>query len=231
MADSVGPVGAIRIGLRALGKALPPLTGRPPASSWCFLPDLLAAMPLEVKFVIYHPLFWLGLAVLPVCLGAERFAAVVPRRSAARAAARVRSALEPGPVAAAVRSGAGRVAAVCRRGDPAAAWLLGPLNVALGLACAVFLITWAPHYLIWPQWADTEQFAISAQSWEAGICPYRDLADFDFPGPIYLLYLLGKAFGWGRTTPFYAADLALLVLLGAAMVAWSRRVFGRRCRG
>src|SRR5262249_48756235 len=105
--------------------------------------------------------------------------------------------------------------------------LLGPpLTAALGLACAVFLLTWAPHYLTWPLWADTEQFAISAQSWDTGIRPYRDLADFDFPGPIYLLYLLGKVLGWGRTMPFFAADLALLVLLAGALLAWSRHLFG-----
>src|SRR4029077_8554319 len=59
-----------------------------------------------------------------------------------------------------------------------------------------------------------------------GLRPYRDLPDFDFPAPIYLLYGLGKVFGWGRSTPFYAADLALLVLLGGALLAWSRRRFG-----
>src|SRR5262249_36906484 len=105
--------------------------------------------------------------------------------------------------------------------------LLGPpLAVALGLACAVFLLTWAPHYLTWPLWTDNEQFAISAQSWEAGIRPYRDLADFDFPGPIYVLYLLVKVFGWRHTTAFYAGDLVLVVLRGGTLGAWSRRLFG-----
>jgi hypothetical protein len=96
----------------------------------------------------------------------------------------------------------------------------------LGAVCAVFLLTWVPHYLTWPIWADTDQFMVSAQSWDAGLRPYRDLPDFDFPAPIYLLYALGKVFGWGRTMPFYAADLALLLLLGGAVLSWSRRLFG-----
>jgi hypothetical protein len=100
--------------------------------------------------------------------------------------------------------------------------LLGP---ALMLFCAVLLLIWAPPYCTWPWWPDTEQFAISAQSWDAGLLPYRDLPDFDFPGPIYLCWALGKAFGWGHTALFYLADVALLVFLGWALAAWSRRKF------
>jgi hypothetical protein len=191
------------------------------------LPDLLLGIPREFQVVALHPLFWITLAIPPACLGAERLAGLAPSRWAARAAAQARARLGPSPVAAAVGSWAGRFAAVDHRGDPAAARLLGPpLTAALGLVCAVLLLTWAPHYLTWPLWADNEQFAISAQAWDAGIRPYRDLADFDFPGPIYVQYLLGKVFGWGHTTAFYAADLMLLLLLGGALLAWSRRLFG-----
>src|SRR5437868_1335449 len=76
--------------------------------------------------------------------------------------------------------------------------------------CVVLLTTWVPHSLTWPWWADTDQFAVSAQAWDAGILPYRDLDDFDFPGPIYVHWVLGKTLGWGRTAPFYAFDAALL---------------------
>jgi hypothetical protein len=98
-------------------------------------------------------------------------------------------------------------------------------------ACVVMLATWVPHYLTWPWWCDIDQFAVSAQSWDAGILPYRDQPDFDFPGPIYLCWLLGKAFGWGRTAPMYAVDVALLVGLGMALTAWSKRRFGRALPG
>ena len=72
---------------------------------------------------------------------------------------------------------------------------------------------------------------MSALSWDAGLVPYRDLPDFDFPGPIYLCYLLGKTFGWGDTTPFNAIDTAFLVVLGIALAAWSRRLFGSMLPG
>jgi hypothetical protein len=106
-------------------------------------------------------------------------------------------------------------------------WL--PLASAAG--ALVLLAGWVPHYLTWPWWADTDQFAISALSWEAGIRPYRDLADFDFPGPIYVLWVLGKVFGWGKTAPYYAFDAALILLLGIMLTAWSRRLFGQLLPG
>lgn len=106
----------------------------------------------------------------------------------------------------------------------AGSWLLGGV-------CLLLLLGWVPHYLTWPVWLDPDQFMISAQSWDAGLRPYRDLPDFDFPGPIYLFWALGRAFGWGRTAPFYAADAALVVVLGAALVGWGRRRFGRALPG
>jgi hypothetical protein len=169
-----------------------------------------------------------------LCLGAQPFAAVLPMRWAARVVGRAkgwgRSLSGTGTTAvAALRST--RLGAACRRVDLLAARLLVPLSAALGAVCVLLLLTWAPHYLTWPVWADTDQFMVSAQSWDAGLRPYRDLPDFDFPGPIFLLYVLGKAFGWGQSLPFYAVDLALLLVLGGALVGWSRRVFGASMPG
>jgi hypothetical protein len=116
--------------------------------------------------------------------------------------------------------------------DAVAGWLLEHrLPGALVALCLVFLLTWVPHYCTWPWWADTDQFAVSAQAWDAGILPYRDLPDFDFPGPIYLCWILGKLFGWGRTVPFNAADALLLVAFGVALAAWAKRLFGRTVPG
>ena len=116
--------------------------------------------------------------------------------------------------------------------DAFCSWVLDRrLTVAVAGACFVFLVTWFPHYLTWPWFVDTEQFAVSALAWDAGLVPYRDLPDFDFPGPIYLCYVLGKTFGWGHTTPFNAIDATFLVLLGIALAAWSRRLFGSMLPG
>src|SRR5512135_283589 len=101
---------------------------------------------------------------------------------------------------------------------------LAGLVVGMG---AFQLATWVPHYLNWPWFADHDVFATLAQGWSAGVLPYRDLAGNNFPGTVYLFWLLGKAFGWGRTVPFYAADAGFVLLLGAVMLAWSRRRFGR----
>jgi hypothetical protein len=97
--------------------------------------------------------------------------------------------------------------------------------------CALLLAGWLPHYLTWPWWPDLDAFAAIAQGWDAGIRPYRDVSLFNFPGQIEILWLLGKAFGWGRTWPIYALDATLLVTLGAALTAWSRRSFGRSSPG
>src|SRR5262245_37371226 len=50
------------------------------------LPDLIRGIPIEVQITLRHPLFWLALAIPPACLGAERFAGLVPLRCAAWAA-------------------------------------------------------------------------------------------------------------------------------------------------
>ena len=92
-------------------------------------------------------------------------------------------------------------------------------------------MTWIPHYLTWPWWPDQDSYATMALGWERGKLPYRDVASNNFPGQIYLMWGLGKAFGWGRTMPFLAADATLVVALGLMMLVWSRRCFGRLLPG
>jgi hypothetical protein len=99
------------------------------------------------------------------------------------------------------------------------------LVTALAVVDGVLLASWIPHYLTWPWWPDLDAFAVLAQAWEVGLLPYRDMAAFNFPGQIYLMWALGKVFGWGRTAPFYALDAGLVVTLGLALVMWSRRRF------
>jgi hypothetical protein len=106
-------------------------------------------------------------------------------------------------------------------------WALdGGLAGGLGLLCAALLLGWIPHYLTWPWSRDPETFTLMAQSWDHGILPYRDIRAFNFPGVIYLDWILGKAFGWGQTVPLYAFDAGCLVLIGLVLVVWSRRTLG-----
>lgn len=98
-------------------------------------------------------------------------------------------------------------------------------SVVLMAAC------WLPHYLTWPWWADTDHFAVSAVSWRSGILPYRDLIDYNFPGPTYLMWVLGVTFGWGKTWPLYAFDASWLVLILVALARWSRARFGESLPG
>jgi hypothetical protein len=110
----------------------------------------------------------------------------------------------------------------------AAAWALkGPLTAALLALCGIQLATWLPHYITWPWFADHDVFATMALGWHHGQLPYRDLAGNNFPGTVYLFWILGTVFGWGRTVPLYAVDGALVLVLGATLLAWSRRRFGR----
>ncbi len=109
-----------------------------------------------------------------------------------------------------------------------ASWILGgPLALALALLCLVELVTWAPSYLTWPYWADHDVFSTAAHGWDRGVLPYRDSLGNNFPGTIYLFWALGKLAGWSYTPAFWAADVALLLVLGAGMLAWSRRHLGR----
>ena len=108
------------------------------------------------------------------------------------------------------------------------AWVLdGPMTVALLGLCAVQLGTWIPHYLTWPWFADHDVFGTLALGWERGQLPYRDLAGNNFPGTIYLFWIIGKVFGWGRTVPFWSVDVAFVLTFGVTLLAWSRRRFGR----
>ena len=119
-----------------------------------------------------------------------------------------------------------RTAGFWRRVEEVSGRLTGGLLPAVASIVVVCeLAAWAPHYLTWPWWVDTDHFALSALSWEAGILPYRDLLDFNFPGPIYIMWLLGKLFGWGRTWAVQGWDVACLLALGWALVAWSRKLF------
>ena len=105
--------------------------------------------------------------------------------------------------------------------------LNGPLTLALILLCGFQLASWIPHYLTWPWFADHDVFATLALGWEHGQLPYRDLAGNNFPGSIYLFWIVGKLFGWGRTVPFYALDASFVLIFGATLLLWSRRRFGR----
>ena len=104
---------------------------------------------------------------------------------------------------------------------------LGLLEAGLATLCALQFLTWAPHYITRPLWADHDVFATMAQGWDAGLLPYRDLASNNVPGTIYLFWALGKLAGWGRPTAFYVADVTLLLLLGGTLLTWSARLFGR----
>jgi hypothetical protein len=99
------------------------------------------------------------------------------------------------------------------------------------MACGAFLAGWLPHYVLWPWYRDSDTFATLAQSWDAGILPYRDIRGYNFPGAIYLFWVLGKVAGWGRTWPLYVVDASALILLGAMLSAWSRRCLGNLLPG
>ncbi len=68
----------------------------------------------------------------------------------------------------------------------------GGLSAVLVATGVAFLATWIPHYLLWPWYRDSDTFATMAQSWDAGIRPYRDIRAYNFPGAIYLFWVLGK---------------------------------------
>ena len=70
-----------------------------------------------------------------------------------------------------------------------------------------------------------------AQEWDSGVLPYRDIRSYNFPGHIYLHWILGKLFGWGHMSVFYAVDAMALLLLGAIVIAWSRRRLGQSLPG
>jgi hypothetical protein len=193
------------------------------------LPDLILSLPIEVYWFLRHPLLKIGVFLAVLLLGPPRLAGLVPRRVRRGLSGRTGKARAAASLVDRLGRSLGALGSLRpARVDDLAARVLGrPLSVAVALACVLLFLGWVPHYLTWPWWPDTDQFAVSALSWHSGVLPYRDLADFDFPGPIYLMYLLGRVFGWGKTLPFYAADATILALLGVALAAWSRRRFGR----
>ncbi len=118
------------------------------------------------------------------------------------------------------------------RADRLAAWCLqGPLTFALLTLSVVQIVAWLPQYLTWPWWADHDVFATAALGWSQGLLPYRDLLGNNFPGSIYLFWVVGTLFGWGKTAPFYALDALLLLLMLEGILVWSRRRFDSRLPG
>ena len=107
-------------------------------------------------------------------------------------------------------------------------WVLTPLA---GLWCGFLVVTWLPTYLTWPWYTDSEHFALLARLWDSGGLPYRDMFSTQFPGEIYLHWLLGKLLGWGNTVAYYAVDAALVIAFGALLVLWGRRRVGSALPG
>jgi hypothetical protein len=104
--------------------------------------------------------------------------------------------------------------------------LRGGLALAVGAVCLGLMALWVPQYLTWPWARDADTFATLALSWDRGILPYREIISYNFPGHIYLFWIIGKVFGWGRTIPLFAVDVTTVVLLGVVATAWSRRRLG-----
>src|SRR5262245_11397175 len=87
------------------------------------------------------------------------------------------------------RPSIGILRAVASRLDELGTLALGGwLAVGIGAGCAGLLAGWLPHYLTWPWGRDADTFATLAQSWDAGIIPYRDIRAYNFPGTIYLFW-------------------------------------------
>jgi hypothetical protein len=203
-------------------------------------PDLILATPNEIQQPLRHPLTRVAVVAAFLTVPPVWVASRPPRRTRAWAAGRVARALGSPPGRAARRwadRARSSLEVLAARPIPAGLGrvstelLHGPLTLGVAAACALMLSTWVPHYLTWPWWADTDQFATAALCWEAGTRPFRDLADFDFPGPIFVFNLLGATVGWGGTAVYNALDASLVVLLGVALACWSRRLFGRALPG
>lgn len=109
--------------------------------------------------------------------------------------------------------------------------LLRPLTIALATLCVVQFISWVPHYLTWPLYADHDVFASVAREWNAGKLPYREALCDNFPGPIYLAWIADRIGGPMRTRPLYALDATLLATVAAAAVVWSKRELGSTLPG
>ena len=116
-------------------------------------------------------------------------------------------------------------------GNPPHDWLPGALlyrvlTPLVALWCAFLVLTWLPSFLTWPWQNDSEHFAMLAQLWNSGKLPYRDMFSTQFPGEIYIHYLLGKVFGWRNTVAYYAFDATLVIAFGILLLAWGRRRMG-----
>jgi hypothetical protein len=130
------------------------------------------------------------------------------------------------------RRGDARMSRGVERVDSAADWMLRRgLLLALAAWTIVRLASWLPHYPYWPWCRDVDNYATFAMHWDVGELPYRDFRAFNFPGHIYLHWMLGKLFGWGRPGLFYVVDAAALLTLGGALVGWSRRRLGSMLPG
>src|SRR5271165_4610493 len=107
-------------------------------------------------------------------------------------------------------------------------WLLGrPMTALLAIGCLAILATWVPVYLSWAWWVDLDNWSTMALAWDWGEKPYRDIIAFNFPGQVYVFWVLGRLFGFGRTVPIYGLDVCFLVALGVLLALWSRRLFSR----
>jgi hypothetical protein len=101
----------------------------------------------------------------------------------------------------------------------------GLLLLSLSMFCLLHVECWFLSYMYWPWSPDHDVFATLARSWDAGLLPYRDMYANNPPPTIYLYWVLGKVFGWGRTAPFFAFDATLVVALAVVMMLWSERLF------
>ena len=111
-------------------------------------------------------------------------------------------------------------------------WALsGPLTAVLIAIGTLQLVTWLPHYLTWPYWADHDVFATAARAWVDGKLPYRDTFGNNFPGTLYLFAAIGLVAGWERPWAFFAVDAVLLLAVLSLMLTWSRQRFGRALPG
>jgi hypothetical protein len=105
--------------------------------------------------------------------------------------------------------------------------------------CELFLIAiilllvvpWVPLYVQWPRWSDHEDFASLAFAWSRGLLPYRDFININFPGELYLFWVLGHVCGWSAEWSVYAFDVACLAVITVFLLAWSQKVTGRWVAG
>jgi hypothetical protein len=115
--------------------------------------------------------------------------------------------------------------------ERAAAFCGLPLTLLLAAFILYLLVSWAPHYLTWPWNRDLDAYAMMARQWDAGLQPYRDVGAHNFPGQIYLTWVVGKLAGWARPEAVLAADVGFILLLGGVLLIWSGRIFGRVAPG